>query len=115
MAKRGNGGWFWVGAVSFVAVLFMVGMAIYGGGPRAKLTEDLLNLADQYHTDYADVVAGGFGGTVTLTVDVLRASGYDVRRFDRYNCHGRDTHILIRADGEGNYKVRGFNLSCEGF
>jgi hypothetical protein len=114
MSKSGNGGWFWTGiAVLCVCTGFAV-FSVVGVSARSKLTEDLLNLAQQYHADFSEAVPAGFDSTRTLTVDSLRESGYNVRRFERYDCHGRDTKIVIKADDYGGYSVRSFNLSCEG-
>lgn len=95
-----------------MAVVVM--LAVFGSNPRAELTEDLLGLARQYHEEYAAVVSGEFAGTVTLSVDVLRQSGYDVRSFERYGCDGRATNILIRSDNSGGYRVMNYSLVCAG-
>lgn len=110
LKRAGRAGWFWAGVLAVTVALVFVGVSVFGTSPRARLTEELLALARQYHADHSSVVSDPFAGTVTLTVDGLREAGYNVRRFDRYDCDGRDTNILIRADDAGGYKVMNYGL-----
>lgn len=101
-----------------VVILSMVGsfaVAKMIENPRSILQTRLLNLAQEYHHDHSAVVSDKFAGTVSLTVELLRREGYDVRKFEKYQCDEKATNILIRSDGQDGYKIMDYNLSCGRF